>query len=514
MAAPNATRNARTHKRLLSRRWAALNFDRVNVLGDDASYGHSGCVNALSWARDGELLLTGGDDRTVQIWRMDSTLLNADYPFVCRSVIQTGHLANIFNAKWLPYSHNIATVAGDGQVRVHQVGQIGNSGPPATAQLSSRDTCIHRLRCHEGRVKRIELEDSPHLFLTAAEDGTVRQHDLRTSHSCSDYGSCPPPLLRLNFELSTLSASPLTPFQLVVAGESAYGYLFDRRQAGRFLLAEKGLVENGMTHCIRRFGRSASSLDTDCREHITGSRMSSQNGHEVLLSYSADAVYIFSTKDDPEEADSMESSRPLSSNTRSDLKHKPTNMLGDESSSTIDDDMDIDIDNYASEEEEDQEQEDLASRWASRDAYSKVPLILPRTRFSGARNVDTIKDVNFLGPDDEYVASGSDDGNFFIWRKDGALHGIFEGDGSVVNVIEPHPHLPLFATSGIDTTVKLFAPVSGPSSFSQLDSAERIMAANQRQSIGFRRLRLRRHDFTSLLAAVTSDEHAQTCNHQ
>jgi WD40 repeat protein len=64
--------------------------------------------------------------------------------------------------------------------------------------------------------------------------------------------------------------------------------------------------------------------------------------------------------------------------------------------------------------------------------------------------------VNFLGPEDEYVASGSDDGNFFLWRKDtGDLHEVVEGDGSVVNVIEAHPSLPLIAVSGIDYTVKV-----------------------------------------------------------
>jgi FOG: WD40 repeat len=71
--------------------------------------------------------------------------------------------------------------------------------------------------------------------------------------------------------------------------------------------------------------------------------------------------------------------------------------------------------------------------------------------------------VNFLGPDDEYVASGSDDGNFFIWRKaTGTLHGLFEGDSSVVNVIEGHPHLPLVAVSGMDTTVKVESSKSQP----------------------------------------------------
>lgn len=54
------------------------------------------------------------------------------------------------------------------------------------------------------------------------------------------------------------------------------------------------------------------------------------------------------------------------------------------------------------------------------------------------------------------MTSGSDDGNFFIWNKStGTLHGIYEGDSSVVNMVEGHPTLPLIAVSGIDTTVKV-----------------------------------------------------------
>ena len=33
------------------------------------------CVNALSWAQDGELLLSGGDDTTVRIWKLDQNNL-------------------------------------------------------------------------------------------------------------------------------------------------------------------------------------------------------------------------------------------------------------------------------------------------------------------------------------------------------------------------------------------------------------------------------------------------------
>lgn len=66
--------------------------------------------------------------------------------------------------------------------------------------------------------------------------------------------------------------------------------------------------------------------------------------------------------------------------------------------------------------------------------------------------------MNFLGPRDEYVTSGSDDGNFFMWKKsNGELVDVLEGDDSVVNVIEGHPTLPLVAVSGIDSTIKVIS---------------------------------------------------------
>jgi WD and tetratricopeptide repeat-containing protein 1 len=87
--------------------------------------------------------------------------------------------------------------------------------------------------------------------------------------------------------------------------------------------------------------------------------------------------------------------------------------------------------------------------------------------------------VSFGGARSDKVCSGSDDGNWFMWDKTtGRLEGIWEGDESVVNgkfalmikpcvdipdsdsystplVVEQHPSLPIFAVSGIDSTVKV-----------------------------------------------------------
>ena len=66
-----------------------------------------------------------------------------------------------------------------------------------------------------------------------------------------------------------------------------------------------------------------------------------------------------------------------------------------------------------------------------------TPISKHTREYSGHCNVKTVKDVNFFGLQDEYVVSGSDCGNLFIWdKKTSQLLNILEGDGEVVNVIQ------------------------------------------------------------------------------
>ncbi|KAI5056507.1 hypothetical protein GOP47_0028325 [Adiantum capillus-veneris] len=109
--------------------------------------------------------------------------------------------------------------------------------------------------------------------------------------------------------------------------------------------------------------------------------------------------------------------------------------------------------------------------------------------YKGHRNAQTIKGVSFLGPNSEYVVSGSDCGNIFIWKKKGGeLISLFKGDNQVVNCLEPHPHVTFLATSGLDHTAKIWAPLS--EDYVPLpDNAEKIMKSNQRgREEGFQRL--------------------------
>ncbi|XBH56706.1 hypothetical protein VPH35_078469 [Triticum aestivum] len=101
--------------------------------------------------------------------------------------------------------------------------------------------------------------------------------------------------------------------------------------------------------------------------------------------------------------------------------------------------------------------------------------------YSGHRNFRTVKGVSFFGPNNEYVLSGSDCGHLFIWRKNGGeLMRIMRGDKHIVNCIEPYPHFPFLATSGIDSTIKIWTPSS--SKVMQLPQyANKVIASNARE---------------------------------
>lgn len=95
-----------------------------------------------------------------------------------------------------------------------------------------------------------------------------------------------------------------------------------------------------------------------------------------------------------------------------------------------------------------------------------------------------------MGDDDELVASGSDDGRVFIYcartgdlvRCEPALAflptrarrafgwlmlettpcRVLDADADVANCVQPHPRLPVLATSGIEKVIRTWAPVPEP----------------------------------------------------
>ncbi|KAB0345107.1 hypothetical protein FD754_022033 [Muntiacus muntjak] len=83
-------------------------------------------------------------------------------------------------------------------------------------------------------------------------------------------------------------------------------------------------------------------------------------------------------------------------------------------------------------------------------------------RYKGHRNNATVKGVNFYGPRSEFVMSGSDCGHIFFWEKSSCqIVQYMEGDkGGTINCLEPHPYLPVMATSGLDHDAKIWVPTA------------------------------------------------------
>lgn len=134
-------------------------------------------------------------------------------------------------------------------------------------------------------------------------------------------------------------------------------------------------------------------------------------------------------------------------------------------------------------------QQDITS--AIHNVSPGIPIGLPKRSFSGAINIETVKDVNFFGLNDEFVMAGSDDGLLFIWNKEtGKVVTILQGDSSVVNVMEGHPQANTLAVSGIDETVKIFQPFEGSDDDASRHSRrvkmpiEEILARNESRAKG------------------------------
>ncbi|XP_070491927.1 DDB1- and CUL4-associated factor 6-like [Chironomus tepperi] len=101
-----------------------------------------------------------------------------------------------------------------------------------------------------------------------------------------------------------------------------------------------------------------------------------------------------------------------------------------------------------------------------------------KQKFVGHRNARTmIKEANFWG--DDYILSGSDCGHIFIWdRKSAELINLLRADNHVVNCIQPHPYLPILASSGIDHNIKIWAPYGDDTEFDDKQARD-IMRRNK-----------------------------------
>lgn len=79
--------------------------------------------------------------------------------------------------------------------------------------------------------------------------------------------------------------------------------------------------------------------------------------------------------------------------------------------------------------------------------------------YSYHTNIKTgIKEAVFFGSDDSHVICASDSGLTLVYEAgSGEVAQIFRGDYQICNCVRPHPTKPVIATSGLDSTVKIWS---------------------------------------------------------
>uniref|UniRef100_A0A672GSA5 Uncharacterized protein n=1 Tax=Salarias fasciatus TaxID=181472 RepID=A0A672GSA5_SALFA len=236
---------------------------------------HDGCVNTISWNDTGEYILSGSDDTFL--------VITNPYNKKVKKSIRSGHRANIFSAKFMPHTNDqeIVSCSGDGIIFYTHT----EKSPEHNRQC--------QFNCHYGTAYEImTVPNDPYTFLSCGEDGTVRWFDLRMKTSCTKEDCKDDILINCRRAATSISISPLVPYYLAVGCSDSSVRIYDRRMLGT--RATGNYMGRGTTGMCVRFVPAHLS-NKSCR--VT-SLCYSEDGQEVLVSYSSDYIYLFDPKDD------------------------------------------------------------------------------------------------------------------------------------------------------------------------------------------------------------------------
>ncbi|XP_047456950.1 DDB1- and CUL4-associated factor 6 isoform X4 [Mugil cephalus] len=236
---------------------------------------HDGCVNTISWNDTGEYILSGSDDTFL--------VITNPYNKKVKKSIRSGHRANIFSAKFMPHTNDqeIISCSGDGIIYYTNT----EKSPEHNRQC--------QFTCHYGTAYEImTVPNDPYTFLSCGEDGTVRWFDLRMKTSCTKEDCKDDILINCRRAATSISISPLVPYYLAVGCSDSSVRIYDRRMLGT--RATGNYMGRGTTGMCVRFV-PAHLTNKSCR--VT-SLCYSEDGQEVLVSYSSDYIYLFDPKDD------------------------------------------------------------------------------------------------------------------------------------------------------------------------------------------------------------------------
>ncbi|KAI1242432.1 hypothetical protein IHE44_0005974 [Lamprotornis superbus] len=236
---------------------------------------HDGCVNTICWNDTGEYILSGSDDTNL--------VISNPYSRKVLTTIRSGHRANIFSAKFLPCTNDkqIVSCSGDGVIFYTNVEQ----------DAETNRQCQYT--CHYGTTYEVmTVPNDPYTFLSCGEDGTVRWFDTRIKTSCTKEDCKDDILINCRRAATSVAICPPIPYYLAVGCSDSSVRIYDRRMLGT--RATGNYAGRGTVGMVARFVPPHLN-NKSCR--VT-SLCYSEDGQEILVSYSSDYIYLFDPKDD------------------------------------------------------------------------------------------------------------------------------------------------------------------------------------------------------------------------
>jgi len=448
--------------------------------------GHHGCVNTVLFSWDGNTIYTGSDDTFIHLYdtyALDSAPTTVSFASSMqrfpaeRCRIKTQHTNNIFYVKDLPSSGGgkLVTCAADGKVILMTL----EEGRYESFQIARHTGRAHRLAIHPYL---------PNQVYSCGEDGKLHYIDIRQAHSSDvaensnylnfqalkDHGhingstyekgimttsfrgpTASPSPRRAASSIYCISVNPFKEYEIACSGESSAIALYDTRA---FAKPFGYLAPNH----LRNEDRHVSGIKYDC------------TGRELIASYNDEDIYSFSIAEHIIATESLEIYPKKNRQT----KRKYAESLvgrGDSDGDSAPGDDDAGATLEASVGEGDMEdsrsaddEQDLISDEEDNRGY--------RRRFTGHRNYLTVKQVAYYGERSEFVVSGSDCGNIFIWdsKTGNIVRTLFADKRGATNCLAAHPCDTLLASSGLEHTAKLWSSVGKKVSMSEQQVARSV----------------------------------------
>ncbi|XP_017891956.1 DDB1- and CUL4-associated factor 5 isoform X2 [Ceratina calcarata] len=326
-------------KRLVNARFEySENLFRKDLLS------HYGCVNAIEFSNQGDLLVSGGDDRRVLLWRVEQAIQDFGKPVEMKAQ----HISNIFCLGYDNSKTKIFSAGNDDQVIVHDL----------------RTADVVNFFLHEKPVYGLSVH--PHndnVFASACDDGRVLIYDIRASSPMETF--C---LAKYKTAFHSVMFNPVEPKTLATANAKEGIAMWDVRKP---------------LEPVLRYGHESTAQSCmNVRFNAAGNRLLALRRRLPPVLYAVNSPAHMCQFDHP-----------------------------------------------------------------------------------GYYNSCTMKSCCFAGDNDEYVLSGSDDFNLYMWKIPSedvkwvySAHMVLRGHRSIVNQVRYNSASCIFASSGVEKLIKIWSP--------------------------------------------------------